>query len=209
MYRVDRNNFYQENKNASIQTPEWVSNFLFELLNSYIEKGGIVFDPCVGEGSLLNPWKENGYHILGVDIKKQGFEKTICQNFLTFQGIKKGKISLVIMNPPFNVDETTSAYIRENYSGRPLLPEVWLKRTIELFGKNVPIVMFTPYGFRLNQSRNSKRWKCFFNGEYPEITSIISLPKDVFQNVLFHSEILVFNLPQLKGHYFCGEKLTE
>ena len=61
------------------------------------------------------------------------------------------------MNPPFNVDETTASYIKENYSGRPLLPEVWLKRTLELFGKNIPIVMFTPYGFRLNQSRDSKR----------------------------------------------------
>jgi hypothetical protein len=113
------------------------------------------------------------------------------------------------MNPPFNVDETTAFYIKKNYSGRPLLPEVWLKKTVELFGKNVPIAMFTPYGFRLNQSLNSKRWKCFSNGEYPEITSIVSLPKDVFQNVLFHSEILLFNLPQLKGHYFCGEKFLK
>ena len=54
MYRVDRNNFYQENKNASIQTPDWVSNFLF-VLNSRIQKEGVIFDPCVGEGSLLNP----------------------------------------------------------------------------------------------------------------------------------------------------------
>jgi hypothetical protein len=43
----------QENKNASIQTPEWVSSFLFELLNSHIDKEGIIFYPCVGEGSLL------------------------------------------------------------------------------------------------------------------------------------------------------------
>ena len=26
--------------------------------------------------------------------------------------------------------------------------------------------------------------------------------KDVFENVLFHSEVLMFNLPKLKGHYF-------
>jgi len=53
MYRVYRNNFYQKNKNASIQTLEWVSNFLLELLNSHIDKGGIIFYPCVGEESLL------------------------------------------------------------------------------------------------------------------------------------------------------------
>ena len=68
----------------------------------------------MGEGSLLNPWKANGYHVLGIDIKKQGFEKTICQNFLTFKGIKEQKISLIIMNPPFNVDETTASYIKKN-----------------------------------------------------------------------------------------------
>jgi type I restriction enzyme M protein len=234
MYRIDRNNFYLENKNASIQTPDWVSNFLFELLSPHIKKEGIVFDPCVGKGSLLKPWKEKGYQTQGVDIKEQGFENTKCQNYLTIkkrkvekspkyvpkldvsvcQGqliIKKEErlnVSLVIMNPPFNIDETTETYIKKNYSSRPLLPEVWLQKTIELFGKNIPIIMFTPYGFRLNQSRDSKRWKCFFNGEYPPITSIISLPKDVFQNVLFHSEILVFNLPNLKGHYFCGERIT-
>ena len=89
MYRVDRNNFYQENKNASIQTPEWVSIFLFELLNSHVDKKGIIFDPCVGEGSLLKPWKEKGYQVQGIDIKEQGFENTKCHNYLT---IKKRKI---------------------------------------------------------------------------------------------------------------------
>jgi len=55
MYRVDRNNFYRESKNANVQTPNWVSNFLFELLNPHIQKNGVIFDPCVGEGSLLRP----------------------------------------------------------------------------------------------------------------------------------------------------------
>ena len=114
----------------------------------------------------------------------------------------KDKISLVIMNPPFNIDEKTKKYIKENYGGRPLLPEIWFSKALDLFGHNVPIVMFTPYGFRLNQSDTSKRWQKFITKEYPEITSIVSLPKDVFENILFHSEVLIFNLPQLKGHYF-------
>src|SRR3546814_3155733 len=67
---------------------------------------------------------------------------------------------------------------------------------------SVPIAMFTPYGFRLNQTDNSSRWKKFIEGEYPEITSIVSLPKDVFDGILFHSEVLIFNLPALNGHYF-------
>src|SRR3546814_1517621 len=79
------------------------------------------------------------------------------------------KPSLIIMNPPFNIDSKTKEYIKANYGGRPLLPEVWFQKALELFGTSVPIAMFTPYGFRLNQTDNSSRWKKFIEGEYPEI----------------------------------------
>ena len=151
----------------------------------------------------MKPFKRNGFNVLGIDIENQGFPKTIVKNYLEVKkGEIKKKVSLVIMNPPFNIDGKTKKYIQENYGGRPLLPEVWFSKAIELFGHNVPIVMFTPYGFRLNQSDTSKRWQKFITKEYPEITSIVSLPKDVFDGILFHSEVLIFNLPQLKGHYF-------
>jgi len=203
MYRVDRNNFYKHQKKATIFTPDYVSEFLYSLIYKHINKTGLVLDPCVGQGSLLKPFKRNGFNVLGIDIENQGFPKTIVKNYLEVKkGEIKKKVSLVIMNPPFNIDGKTKKYIQENYGGRPLLPEVWFSKAIELFGHNVPIVMFTPYGFRLNQSDTSKRWQKFITKEYPEITSIVSLPKDVFDGILFHSEVLIFNLPQLKGHYF-------
>ena len=203
MYRVDRNNFYKHQKKATIFTPDYVSEFLYSLIHKHINKTGLVLDPCVGQGSLLKPFKRNGFNVLGIDIENQGFPKTIVKNYLEVKkGEIKKKVSLVIMNPPFNIDGKTKKYIQENYGGRPLLPEVWFSKAIELFGHNVPIVMFTPYGFRLNQSDTSKRWQKFITKEYPEITSIVSLPKDVFDGILFHSEVLIFNLPQLKGHYF-------
>lgn len=208
MYRVDRNNFYKNEKKATIFTPDYVSEFLFDLVNKYIDKKAIVLDPCVGCGSLLKPFKKNGFNVLGIDIEYQGFPKTIVRNYLEIKKdeIVKDKISLVIMNPPFNIDGKTKEFMKQHYGGRPLLPEVWLQKAIELFGKNIPIVMFTPYGFRLNQTDQSKRWQKFMNKEYPEITSIVSLPKDVFDGILFHSEVLIFNLPQLKGHYFLQSK---
>ena len=190
-------------------SPENVSQFLYDLISPHITKRGVVFDSCVGAGSLLKPFEKNGYKVLGVDIEHQGFPKTMVKNYLE---IKKGEIknvSLVIMNPPFNIDSKTKKYIKENYGGRPLLPEIWFQKAVELFGKNIPVVMFTPYGFRLNQTENSKRWLKFADGEYPTITSIISLPKDVFENILFHSEVLCFNLPKLKGHYFLDRRETE
>jgi hypothetical protein len=204
MYRVDRNNFYRNEKKATIFTPDFVSEFLYDLLHSHITKNsGVIVDPCVGQGSLLKPWKRNGYDVMGIDIERQGFPNTKVRNYLEVQkGEIDQNISMVIMNPPFNIDTKTKRYIQEHYGGRPLLPEVWFAKAIELFGSNVPIVMFTPYGFRLNQTESSKRWMKFINDEYPPITSIISLPKDVFENILFHSEILIFNLPELGGHYF-------
>ncbi|AGL90046.1 N-6 DNA methylase [Candidatus Phytoplasma australiense] len=205
MYRVDRNNFFKNEKKATIYTPSWVSQFLYNILSPQIQRG-LILDPCVGEGSLLFPWKEKGFDVLGVDIEKTTFPNLIHKNFLELsqKELKKQKISLVITNPPFNLDFKTKSYVKEKYGGRPLLPELWLSKIIELFGKDIPIVLFTPYGFRLNQSLNSKRLQKFLNQEYPEISSIISLPKDVFENVVFHSEILIFNVNHLKPHYFCG-----
>ena len=211
MYRVDRNDFYKNEKKATVFTPDHVSEFLYDLLHSFIKKGdGIIVDPCVGQGSLLKPWEKNGYTVIGIDIEHQGFPNTKVKNYLE---VKKGEIkddiSLVIMNPPFNIDSKTKKYIQENYGGRPLLPEVWFAKAIELFGSEVPIVMFTPYGFRLNQTENSKRWMKFVNDEYPPITGIISLPKDVFEGILFHSEILIFNLKMEQGHYFVKNRYEQ
>jgi len=204
MYRVDRNNFYRREKKATVFTPSYVSDFLYSILNPHIRRGsGVILDPCVGAGSLLAPWKRAGYRVGGVDIEDQGFPGTIVKNYLelTRNNIPHD-VSLVLMNPPFNIDGKTKAYIQKHYGGRPLLPEMWLQKAIELFGKEMPIVMFTPYGFRLNQTERSTRWMRFLNAEYPPISSIVSLPKDVFPNVLFHSEVLAFNLPDLNGHYF-------
>lgn len=203
MYRVDRNNFYKNEKKATVATPDYVSDFLFSILRPHIRKSGVIVDPCVGAGSLLKPWKSHGYKTLGIDIEHQGFPKTVVKNYLEIgKGDLQVKPALVIMNPPFNIDGKTKDYIKKHYGGRPLLPEVWLQKAIELFGASVPVAMFTPYGFRLNQTDSSTRWRRFIEGVYPEITSIVSLPKDVFEGILFHSEVLIFNLPKLNGHYF-------
>ena len=118
------------------------------------------------------------------------------------KNIKIKRPGLVIANPPFNIDEKTKEYAAQICGRRPLLPEVWLKQAIRLWGSKVPIILFAPYGLRLNQTINSRRWQLFLEGVYPEISSIISLPKDIYKNVLFHSEILIFNINGLKAHYF-------
>lgn len=204
MYRVDRNDFFKNTKKATVYTPARVSEFLFDLVSDSIDREKTVIDPCVGAGSLLKPFKRANFNTVGIDIERQGYPKTMVKNYLE---IKKNELpdpGLVIMNPPFNIDHKTKEYIKKTYGGRPLLPEVWLQKALELFGKEVPIVLFTPYGMRLNQTNKSTRWHRFVSGDYPEISSIVSLPKDVFEGILFHSEILIFNIDKLKGHYFCG-----
>ena len=48
MYRVDRNNFYNQAKIATVQTPASVSEFIFEIIHSKIDSKKPVIDPCVG-----------------------------------------------------------------------------------------------------------------------------------------------------------------
>lgn len=181
MYRVGRNNFYKNEKKATVYTPDFVSNFLYSVLKHNIDKDGCVFDPSVGKGSLLKPFEENGFKVRGFDVEEQGWRGTEVKNYLEvvredFEDVP----SLVIMNPPFNVDVKTKESVKNFCGGRPLLSEVWLRKTVELFGVGVAIVLFAPYGLRLNQSMGSKRWRMFGEGCYPEIKCIISLPKDVF-----------------------------
>jgi hypothetical protein len=136
-----------------------------------VEKRGIIFDPCCGKGSLLKPWKKTGYITWGITELKD------------WKLLVKWKVTLILCNPPFNSH------------GNKLGSEFWLDQIIERFGKDIPIVLFTPMGFRLNGQQKG-------NQKYPPISSIISLPLGIFPEVEFHSEILIFNLPNLSPHYF-------
>lgn len=212
MYRIDRNNYNVKPKTSTIYTPNKLSDYIFDLLNDFIKKDGYIFDPCVGRGSLLIPWKEKGYKVFGVDIIDQGFQPMLEKNYLdlSIDDIKSIKYlddkmpNLIVINPPFNIDENTIKIIKEKKYGsaRPFLPEVWLDKAIELFGKNIPILIFTPYGFRLNSSiKSGTKRRDKLKTHYPEISSIISLPKDIYDQVMFHSEILIFNVKGIKPHY--------
>ncbi|CAG8563830.1 5517_t:CDS:2, partial [Gigaspora margarita] len=55
-------------------------------------------------------------------------------------------------------------------------------KIIELFGKEIPIVLFTPTGLCSNLTTKSPRHKKFVNGDYPPVSSIIRLPKNIFPN---------------------------
>ena len=185
---------YQQNsttKDSTIYTPKPVSDYLHNILSPVIDPA-VVLDPAIGKGSLTNPWKNKKSTIIGVDIE-QGCKK-YCDTFIQgkFEDIETWDFEhpdLIVCNPPFN-----------DAAGRSLYPEVFLRKCFLFFGEKVKVVMVVPMGFRLNQRLESERWKYLSNSK-ARITSIISLPLDCFE-ALFHTEILCFNIPKLKPHYF-------
>lgn len=192
-YTVKKNNYNNNKKNSTIYTPERVSLYLFNLLKKHVSPK-IILDPAIGQGSLTNPWKNKSRKIIGVDIDKKG--KKHCDTFIhgKFEEIQEWKHKhpdLILCNPPFN-----------GASGKKLYPEVFLRHIVDLFGSQIPIVMIVPMGMRLNVRIQSKRWN--WMRDTLDISSIISLPIDCF-GLKFHTEILIFNVPSLKAHYFLGQ----
>ena len=51
---------------------------------------------------------------------------------------------------------------------------MWLQKIIELFGKDIPLVLFAPYGFRLNQQCNSRRWRTGIHHPQPPLHQTIA-----------------------------------
>ncbi len=100
----------------------------------------------------------------------------------------------------------TNGLIFDPCCGAGNLLKPWERADYQSFGKDIPIVLFVPIGFRLNLTLKSKRWLKLTNGTYPPISSLITLPKNIFPGVVFHSEILIFNIKGLKSHYFLPPK---
>jgi len=125
---------------------------------------------------------------------KPDFGVFLRADFLTItsQQLQPKFGDLVICNPPFNRDT--------KIKGRRLVPELFFDRAVELWGSTLAMVLICPMGFRLNQRKKSTRWRKLRIS--PQITSIVSLPLDIFEGVLFHSEVLMFGVHGLPAHSF-------
>lgn len=218
-----RNKYHSNIKDSTVFTPKGVADFIFDILNdsdffapeTYLNQKPIIFDPAVGSGRLLCPFRfyyDDNFILLGMDIEDHSKELRLDNFFLksflkyTHKDIAF-KPDLIILNPPFNTDKRNKDWLKKNKLGKALLPEVFIDKINSLWGK-VPTIMISPMGYRLNQRIKSKRWKKMSKSEF-EITSIASLPLDIFPNVEFHNEILFFNMPSLKGHYWFSEKYLD
>jgi len=188
---VRRNNYHDKDASRwNVSTPPSVAGFIHRLINN--RRFRRVLDPAIGKGALVKPWRSRDRTIMGVDINVYG--KRVSKPFVQgrFEDIERWdhlQPDLILCNPPFNSD-----------GQRLMYPEVFLRKIVELFGRRIPTVLFVPMGFRLNQRQDSDRWHWL--RETVEISSILTLPLDIFTDVEFHNEVLFFNFPRLKPHYF-------
>jgi len=170
----------KKTKPSDTATPFDLCDYIYNLLKDRCDNNiTCILDPCCGDKRLTNNFKN--VEVINYKIKDG-------TDFLKEQN-KLDKVNCVICNPPFNTGQ-----------GRMLSPEVFLDKILSLCKRDIPILMVAPMGFRLNNHKRSKRRKKIIE-RYPDITSIISLPLDTFEDTLFHCEILCFNCPWLKPHY--------
>lgn len=227
---TSRNRYFDNTKNHTIFTPPPVCNWLAEVLTDELKSIETIFDPCVGAGNLLHVFKNKT--LLGVDI--EDFTPNINyfwqDDFLTWRG-NYPVMDLVIMNPPYNHTKET----RKKWGRSSLLPELFAAKCFELWGIDLKLIMFTPMGFRLNTRCSTRKQGDRYRNirdKFGPITSIVTLPLDVFPNPDFdpekdevrrnpkkkifqsnikrketQQEIIFFNMPKLKPHYLLPDKV--
>lgn len=210
---TSRNKYHQNVKDSTVYTPEGVCNFLHELLWGHVAwMHGDLVDCSVGSGNLVRPFlDQRDVRFVGYDIDDHPDRPAAIEfrkeNFLSVaRGDDWRPCGLAVCNPPFNTDRRNKDWLAKNKLGKALLPELFALKVFELWGSGTPLVLFTPMGFRLNLRRKSTRQRRFLEDCKAQITSIISLPLDIFSTeghpVEFHNEILIWNVRNLKPHYW-------
>ena len=206
-----RNNYHKKTKNSTVKTPLALARQLFRIVANHsavVKSNGIIFDPCIGRGALVEQFMgHDAFNVLGMDIRDTS-STVRCHcfkhgNFLEAKGFTF-KPDYVLMNPPFNRDGKNKAWLKRNKLGNALLPELFVDHVFKLWGPRTKVVMIAPMGFRLNQHQSSTRWQKYRDSK-ARITSIMSLPRDVFEGVDFHCEVLFWNMSGLNPHYWYGE----
>ena len=164
---------------ANTTTPPGVCRFLHDIISPKYNVETIL-DPCAGRGNLTRPWR---------GCKVIAFEATKKRDF--FACPDHIDCDLVLCNPPWSGGGKTAK--------SPIA--LFLERILEVVPMRTPIALIAHWSFRMDQDRVSSRWR-WLRDECPPITSIITLPHDIWSDAKVHSEILVFNMRKLKPHYF-------
>jgi hypothetical protein len=135
-----------------------------------------------------------------IDIQsKVSIQKDIHNEHVKY--LQSYQPDLIISNPPFN-----------GCPSKKLFSWEILKRITDIWGYKKPIVLFTLMGLRLNKRYGAKRDKewSIMEKKGLEISSIISMPIDAFfpgsKTKGQQWEIIIFNAPKIKPHYWFTEE---
>lgn len=173
----------KKSKPNTIQTPPGVCQFLFDLISPAYQVKTIL-DPSAGDGALTKPWERR---------EVISFEITDEKDF--FQSPEWIDVDLALCNPPFNDTSGSNRF----------LPLLFLQRIVKIIPAGTPIAFIAPLTMRIDQAARSERWH-WLRDCCPPISSIISLPYDVFPGVKVHTEVLLYNMPKLRPHYFLSDE---
>ena len=215
---VGKNNYHKNPKKSSIETPIELSLFIYDLLKDH--KWKTVWDIGCGRGVLSYPFYQNKFKCVGHDIAKYTYHSEFIQSNFFSEGtiLDSNNDDLILCNPPFNYQKGTppsyaTKYAKEaGFMKKPLFPQLFLHKIFSIWGPKAQVILFTTMGFLRNQRKldNNKfserhEWlrKLYANGT--RITSIISVPMNIFPGVIVHSDILIWNIKGLHPHYVYHE----
>jgi hypothetical protein len=215
MYNVARNNYFKNQKDNCVKTPKWLAERIYEI--GWKLSPSFIYDIGCGNGVLSWPWYDNArygdFEAIGIDIRdNEYFSKFVQKDFFMldkndiemietscgFTPDSYGKRKRVILcNPPFNKNIIDISSLK-NYAseigactnGKPFIPYIFLRKMFDLFGQKVPIVLFTPYTFALNQRIESDRWLWLKDNKI-KISGRLCLPIDTWnakEEFVFYKE---------------------
>jgi len=225
---ISKNNYYNKPKENCIETPLSLADFIFNMFDDTVmlrnESSSDtlrVWDIGCGKGNLSRPFKKAGYRCTGIDINywyKEFYPgKFIPCDFIAQSTELLQKFSskytdhLILCNPPFNYrdgstpEEVLTYWKGQGFEKEPLYPHVFLHKIFEVFGTRAKVVLFVPMGFLRNQrilkkGNFSERYQWLVDTE-EQITSILTVPMNMFEGVLVHSDILFWNIQGMRPHY--------
>jgi hypothetical protein len=192
-------------KRDDIFTPPAIANRIYEIIQESELNPKTILDPAIGNCNLIEPFLDSGCRIIGIDIVKYFRTELIDQFILArYERLEKKQSSYIYKGRKFNLTQPDLVVINPPFNGekdKKFYPEIFLRKTFELFGENQPIVLITPMGLRLNIRVDGARYQWMKQNNI-RITSILSLPLNAFKGVLFHSEVLFFNILGVEPHYW-------
>jgi len=204
---VKRNDYHNNRKKNDVKTPTPLADFIAEKVTDALDLDFYrIVDVACGNGVLsrafFNLIGKDSCDVTGIDNNPYFDDFTYMMEYETDDFLRPGsegllfaEPDLVVCNPPFNQGE----------KGKSFLPELYMDRIFSIW-PCVPLVLFAPMGMLLNQRMKSKRWKKLRDQE-EQITSILPLPLDVFEDVEFHSFVLFFNIRNIPPVWYLTDEV--